>query len=391
MTLDRAFHSSNYVGTYEIREFEGDRYIVSIEKVDDNNSALKKREIFKRERIDNYITPELANTNPHDEDAIIKYCNRYGLPCSSVTIYDRYPEYVLNGVEVEEDEYEKYDPFYKNDRMACEEFRRFVYLAQSLLGTKAALDDVSRNPKKLMHHLIYLLIYSRKFLYDYAPGDARAQTICMRFQYFFQAFQKGFKVVKASDESEYPEELKLHSKLFAFVNAMRDNHSFIMKLLSQSDIIDLGEGQMWTRILDFLYQLLVKDNNVIIEVDDNGDFFLKDEVRYTGDLSELYDLARIVLLDCINEGLSGVTPWLSVDDDKIIHGDWNVPYQYHVIYLELFMILSSKSMVRRCADPSCGNFFSLEQSRADRKYCCRECGLRVAKRKQRERAKQQKK
>lgn len=31
LTVDRAYHSSNYVGTYEIREFEGDRYIVSKE------------------------------------------------------------------------------------------------------------------------------------------------------------------------------------------------------------------------------------------------------------------------------------------------------------------------------------------------------------------------
>lgn len=370
MTADRAFHVENYVGTYEFIFHEGVRFIASKECVNDPKHPLLKKQIFNDEQSDTRIIIELANIDPSNDASILSFCNKYGLPCSSQEILVQNPGYFVDGIEVSERSFAKLVPFYQKDTMSYEEFYRYVLLAKNLLNMKEHLDSSPRISSELIPSFLYVLLISRKCLYDYSEHDPQPQHASMRFQYLFHYMCTKYDLGESLD-------------------AQVINFLFLLEKLSAAPLSSAMardfNSETWKRLIAILWQIFIADNILVRDTDGNGTLEFDSNIVFTGNINELFRLAKLVLCEFVNESCSQVSPRLTTDSNGEIHGDWVVPYQFNGLYLELFLMLSSNSVMRRCADISCRCFFKLEGERADKIYCSRNCALRVAKRKERQR------
>lgn len=373
MTVERAFHVENYVGTYEFISYEGTRFIASKERVNDPKQPLLKKQIFNNEQSGTRIIIELANVDTTNDASILSFCNKYGLPCSSQEILVQNPGYFVYGKEIDEHTFAEIIPFYQKDTMAYEEFCRYVLLAKNLLNIKECLDASPKISSDLIPPFLYVLLMSRKHLYDYDKNDSRPLYASMRFQYLFQRMCAEYDLGESLDTQIPP-------FLFRLKNLRKTN-------LSAATVRDF-DSETWRRLIAILEQIFIKDKTQVRDMDGNGTLEFGSRIIFTGDINELFSLARLVLCEFVNEGCAQVTPRLAVDSNGEIYGDWFVPYQFNGLYLELFLMLASNGVMRRCADVSCRRFFKLEGERADKIYCSRSCALRVAKRKERQRKKE---
>lgn len=92
-------------------------------------------------------------------------------------------------------------------------------------------------------------------------------------------------------------------------------------------------------------------------------------------------------MDVINQRLARIQPILDYDSKtKVFTATWDWSSQLDGIMIELLLNLAEKSIVKKCANPTCDNYFT--PLRDNRKYCCSTCAVCVAKRRQRQRAKE---
>ena len=106
---------------------------------------------------------------------------------------------------------------------------------------------------------------------------------------------------------------------------------------------------------------------------------------------QLLDLAEMILpsimMDVINQRLARIQPILDYDSKtKVFTATWDWSSQLDGIMIELLLNLAEKSIVKKCANPTCDNYFT--PLRDNRKYCCSTCAVCVVKRRQRQRAKE---
>ena len=188
MIVNGGFSVENYVGTYEIQEIQGDLCMISKEIRDDSKAPLKKKRIEDVLNKDTYLTLKFANIDIDSNDAILAFCNQYGLPISSQLLEEAEDGYHIGGLEVSEKDYAKYDPYYRHDVMSVSEFRRLVVVVRNALELKTLLEKPPEDCAKMIPSFLYMLLFSRKYFYNYDADDPYIQDPCMRFQYRFQHF-----------------------------------------------------------------------------------------------------------------------------------------------------------------------------------------------------------
>lgn len=385
ITSDIGFWVDNYVGTYQIVENQGKQYIVSNEfhPAKKGEPELKKKRLFMDLFTNNeYILIQLANVNTKSEESVLNFCNQYGLPYSSSRINDEQPGYFIMGLDVDEKTYATWFPLYRQDNMQVYEFKRHVLSAQRILHVKNEIESQNRNYENLFKYLMPMLLYERSELYEFNSDDPQRSTATMKFQYYYLSVLN--KVRKNQPRSFVCE-------IFDFIVETQAIGRRENKVAITNEIENLFRCEYPNKLYKFLVNLIRYDNDQLNEVhisdlneiEFSVGFHLSDETK-----NQLDELASSILSDTISEVLQQVHPIMMVDENGKISSKWDLKYLYEGILVETLVMTSSENNLKKCANPSCGKFFTPNPGRNDKIYCSHACGSNVAKRRQRMRDKE---
>lgn len=400
MVTDKGFYVENYVGTYRM-EFCKDlntMVIVSNECIcpGPGEKALKKKRLFEYSARDNdYLYIALANVNIDSDPDILDYCNKYGLPYSSQLIYEK-SKWLGSDVDIETvNRLAQADTssYYKNDMMTKNGFCEAVVIARRLMELRTMIsqkDFTDSTYTQFVSILIFFTFFSHINHYDHTP-DAYAlpRERFMRFQYEFQRFcvengwwngQPGYYAIV--DFLAYIEREQ------RFVEDIESEHI-------QADISSTGIKLAVSSLGSLLYSRNIDGGfnfTHSFTYDSFGNVKFQKELTYNNDQNDIENLRKLgveLFRSVVNEGLEFITPSLSFEDEGL-HGDWKLSYQMSGIYMELFLEASSNALVRQCANPTCGHYFSASRSDPRKRYCCHECAVLEAKRRERRKKKERK-
>lgn len=368
LEYDYGFFVKNYVGNYKILEFDNEKYIVSDEyyNAKDNKKELKTKEIFVDEyKEEQYVVMKLSKINIDDDNEIIKFCNNYGLPYSSVTILENLDKNIR--------ERRLYDYicetehcFFHHDCITRAEFCKYVVNAKNYLILLSELKNQTPDMKKLICSLLYILIFERIWDKNFLePDEFVNYTLIGQFRYNLQ--EKNFY------------ELYNASSINEILNVLSE---FCEQTAKDSEVL----RDYCNDVLNLIDKLIpyIDKNGYSINIDENYDIKSENDFAYSQELKQtVCKMCYRVLADSITEGISDVRQVLFSNDNKNgFKATHKFQYMYEGIYQELFLLCTNGERIHKCQNTTCRKFFISNNSR--KKFCSNECTITVAKRKQRE-------
>ena len=398
MVTDKGFYVDNYVGTYRM-EFCKDLNAMIIVSAEQNypmqgEKQLKRKRLFEHNARDNdYIYIALANVDLNSDASILAYCNRYGLPYSSQLIYEKY-NWLGPDVDVETASRIALlgnSAFCKNDMMTKTGFCEAVIIVRELIRLQELIREknfTDTSYTEFVSVLLFFTFFSHINHYSYDPDEyALPRERLMRFQYEFHLFRLKHGI---RDGNSYCYDV---IKFLDFIEQRRKCIESVESTRLQADISSTEVDLVIAALAPFLYSRGL-DGCVNIAhsftYESFGDIKFESEVTSNNSKNNIENLRKLgleVFRSIINEGLEFITPSLSFEDG-MLRGDWKLSYQMSGIYMELFLEASSNALVRQCANPTCGHYFSVSRSDPRKRYCCRECAVLEAKRRERRKKKE---
>lgn len=385
ITSDYGFSIVNYIGHYKMINDNGHTRIVSEEYHPARGSEKELNTItlfvddFKN---NDYLLIALANVDIKKDSDILDFCNKYGLPYSSVKINDEQPGYYILGLDVNEATYAHSHPYYRQDTMSRFEFCRHASSAKRLLNVKTEIEATKKNPHIMLQYLLPLLLLDRMYLYDLNEDDLTPETPTVRFLwYFLSVFDR---------KKKKHEKISFIGALFNFIKDIQDTCKNLHEHPVDAQRLKDYKSDEWNDLYLLLLEVMQLNTRHLNEItfDDFGNITLPSDLEITEALqTRMYTLAPQILSDTINEGLIKVHPSLTINSQGKFAADWLFKYQYEGLLMEMFLMLSSGSQLRKCANPTCEKFFS-PNGHYDKMFCDQRCASLVAKRRQRMRDKE---
>lgn len=125
-------------------------------------------------------------------------------------------------------------------------------------------------------------------------------------------------------------------------------------------------------VIDFLFHFM-NTNGVVknvsfdsgIEFYGNSNLNLDEHMKKT-----LLLIAKYVLAQEINHHVSRMKP---IYNPITLEPSWKAPNLLTALYFSLFYMKPKSEIYRKCANPSCTNFFLVKTSNSRKKYCCDAC------------------
>lgn len=325
------------------------------------------------------IAFQFAKININHNNEIIDFCSHYGLIMSERNFANFRNDYLF--FESKKDEFTKRIPLVHKER------DRLTDIKKSIIALRYTLELSEAINTRDFETIIKIIAY---FCFDltnhFSSPDAHCATELYRFNRDFRCFcdECGYEAFKYK-------EINFTLAVTSFL-AELEHDEYIEKLWHANGqpyrrrYIDYDFTE-WRHIKGLFEDILSQTE--LTTVGPFGDVtFSKQlsEITFLKQLKEnnLLNLAKAVLADLFKEKLHTVYPEIQIENGKQI-ANWRIPTLLDAMYLELFFRFSPTGQVKRCADTSCNGFFTWTPSRPTQKYCCNECALRVAKRRQRQR------
>lgn len=89
----------------------------------------------------------------------------------------------------------------------------------------------------------------------------------------------------------------------------------------------------------------------------------------------------------LNNALFYINPRIKISSTGKLTGGYNICDLYSALYLDIYLSYTSEKIFRKCANPTCNQYFEVDPGDTRKKYCSTRCAQLMAKRKQRERDK----
>lgn len=375
LAYDYGICVNNFVGHYKMVDKNGESYIISDEQYSpkDGEEAIKLKQI----RIDEYgqkdfLIIALANVNIEKDESIIGFCNKYGLPYSS-----------LNNLRNQYIDFKEQD-FDRHDNMSRFEFCRHVLSARHFLNVKNELNNKDYNPNIMLKNLLSLLLFERLGLYMPEIDEKGNFKFDIEPTTSTGVYSSNFHILFHLTVGYIDNEKKLYEVIQTFNRKSCDyNKLYLVK--NEDDRKEIIYWIMLGRLLS-LVRDAVKERDVV--VNKYYDIVFRENIEITDEIKGIMDIvAPIIFSDLVNEGLSNIQPILNVDENGKFFSRLSLPCLFDGIYTELLMMCSAGDQMCKCKNTSCGKFF-ISETRYNKMYCCRECAVAAAKRRQRIRDKE---
>ena len=168
-----------------------------------------------------------------------------------------------------------------------------------------------------------------------------------------------------------------------FIADSNNHHSLsrtLLKAFKNKHLIKQKEDRM---IIDFLFHMWV-DFEVIYVKDMLFEDILNAQVyedfnnKASKKMKQLsLNIAKYLISKELNNALSGLVP--SYDFEKL-RPCWKIPNLYTALYFTIFNLDSSSSIIRKCDNVNCGEYFIVSKSNKKKRFCCEHCAKAVSQR-----------
>ena len=281
------------------------------------------------------------------------------------------------------------------DKIKLFEFCRHYYSIRRILNIKSEIETKDKNPQIMFENLLSLLLYEKMYTYDLDINDYKAPNTSTAFHYYFLLIQKKFKTNFSK--------IKFKTSLFNFFSEINKlcyikyhiKTNFKYYILEEDCLgifVDSNfSNKLFDNICALIFNIIKIDDKTLdsITVDEYGNIHLPDEkILDEKIVIQLYELAPQILIDFLNEHMTRVNPKLNIGDDGKIYSEWEFSYLYDAMILEILLMISSNDTLKKCANPTCGNFFAPNWSHSNKIYCNKKCADIMVKRRQRQRDKE---
>lgn len=332
--------------------------------------------------IDKSMALEFVSIKPTDTAAIIKFCNKYGMPNSSRQFGNFRNDYLFFN--------ENKDDFSKAIPLVEHRERTWLYgIQRDILHMQLCIKLNQAIEQKHFCEIVDILLYFCFDLYglDFKETERKTETFQFNHAFYRYAEENGFSknaglvLTSIHDliegflsdiDSSYYEAEMLHS--FGFPH--KDKYVQIY-------------FSMWQHLHQFFTWLI--NHVTILEISPFAEITYSEPLaNLLSSLSEtdseaLLKTAKGVFSDIFKENLHSVYPEIVFSKEGTAESTWRIPSLIDAMYLELFFRYTPNSSVRKCENPTCTGFFVYESSRPTKKYCNESCAKLMAKRMERAR------
>lgn len=285
---DYGFTIKNYVGSYKMIEKESEVYIVSNEfyKPRNEEKEIHIKELYMDDYKNNdYLIVALANIDVNNDEEILKFFNKYGLPYSSI-IYFKKNGFNIWGLDLTEGGYNGLVDFYRQDNMNRSEFCKYVISAKHFLGLKNELESENPNMQNMICDLLYVLLFERLWAFYFDNDDAERVTSTAEFRYLFQK-----SLIETKIECDNDVSMETIIGEIIVVPASNPNDKSIYNYIRESNLLQ-NNITYCKKMLEFLRNIFIvcigerKDKPIIL-VDSNYHVFINDDFQITDKLKQL--------------------------------------------------------------------------------------------------------
>lgn len=328
------------------------------------------------------VALKFASLKITDTDAILQFCNKYGMPNSSRQFGNFRNDYLFFN--------ETKDNFSKCIPLAEHRERTWLYTIQrDILQMQQCIKLNQAIEQKDYCQIIDTLLYFCFDLYglDFKETERRTETFQFNHAFFRYAEENGY-----SKASRLPT-TSLQDLIKGFLSDI-DSAYYESELLSSwgfphKDKYIQIYFSMWQHLHQFFTWLT--DHVTILEISPFAEISYSEPLTSLissiseSDTETLLKIAKGVFSDIFKEHLKSVYPEIIFAKAGTAESSWRIPTFIDAMYLELFFRYTPNSSVRKCENPTCSGFFVYESSRPTKKYCNESCAKLMAKRMERER------
>lgn len=382
MVVNKGFSFSNIVGMYVLKEKESNYMIRDTDTMITAVYPENLKQLYSQNSFDEgSIAYEFSALNINDAEHIIRFCNKYGLLYSNRLIANKTNNYIF--MKTYKSIFSEVVPDFAPDELLLDTFAQEVITMRRLIGLKSALD--ANNMVQIIKQLLPLLLcYTYK---TQEPGNNETECFNNLFYRYLNYDVHHLCILKLEDVYEND----LHSfldDLTKFAHGNKEDRW--LRLPLKLDEYKYMNNCTWQNYHDIINNLLTKIS--IYSNSELSDLFYSKPI--TSELIESCGITDIMLqraavtclADHFNSQTMLITPELRYENDQL-SSDWKITSLLEAMYMELLVSFAPNTQIKKCANPTCNNFFDVGVGNSRKIYCSSRCAMLMAKRKQRERNK----
>jgi hypothetical protein len=282
-----------------------------------------------------------------NEGSLIKFLNEYGFLFRSET--ERYALY------------------------SCDELLRVIERITNLIELIMEIHSTSPSYKKISNGLLQLMLSYPAEVYDLSSDD-NPQKIYESPEHQIRKNLISIGALSTSPhflheleeepdpnfqyfEEQYLQFEENHHYFMDLEQELQTQHDFLNYILSKTSInsVESTKGVVLTKPLN-----IRPSEDEVKTIIKAAKLIIKDEIDYhTRLISPVYDLESMI-------------------------GTWQIPNLITAIYFAIFFLNPSFTLIKKCANPTCDEYFDVLNSNKRKKYCSTRCSNIMSQRKYRE-------
>ena len=284
---------------------------------------------------------------------------------------------------------------YKN--VELKDIYRLKNRFKSLIHLLYALHNEELRDYKEVLNAIYLLLFTFQISNERKAKQFNIINLLFHFPKYEEFTSSYDRVIVKTNADGFEssfyriDDFAMEDEVFEI--AIQDYHDFIadsnnhhslsrtlLKAFKNKHLIKQKEDRM---IIDFLFHMWV-DFEVIYVKDMLFEDVLNAQVyedfnnKASKKMKQLsLNIAKYLISKELNNALSGLVP--SYDFEKL-RPCWKIPNLYTALYFTIFNLDSSSSIIRKCDNVNCGEYFIVSKSNKKKRFCCEHCAKAVSQR-----------
>lgn len=291
----------------------------------------------------------------------------------------------------------KLSPGVKNKNVELKDVYRLKNRFKSIIHLLHALHSEDLGDYKDVLHAIYYLLFTLQISDERKPKQLNIINLLFNFPKYEEFTSSYDSVIVKSDadgfESSFYKIADFAMDDEVFEIAIQEYHKFVadstnyhslsrnlLKAFKNKHLIKQKEDRM---IIDFLFHMWV-DFEVLYVKDMPLEEMLSTKVYedFNNNASKKMKqlslkVAKYLISKELNNALSGLIP--SYDFERL-RPSWKIPNLYTALYFTVFNLDASSSIIRRCDNIYCGEYFIVSKSNKKKRFCCEHCAKAVSQR-----------
>ena len=281
--------------------------------------------------------------------------------------------------------------------MELKDIYRLKNRFKSLIHLLYALHNEELRDYKEVLNAIYLLLFTFQISNERKAKQFNIINLLFHFPKYEEFTSSYDRVIVKTNADGFEssfyriDDFAMEDEVFEI--AIQDYHDFIadsnnhhslsrtlLKAFKNKHLIKQKEDRM---IIDFLFHMWV-DFEVIYVKDMLFEDILNAQVyedfnnKASKKMKQLsLNIAKYLISKELNNALSGLVP--SYDFEKL-RPCWKIPNLYTALYFTIFNLDSSSSIIRKCDNVNCGEYFIVSKSNKKKRFCCEHCAKAVSQR-----------